>query len=306
MTSIAPAAVMSATVTTPIPIGPGSLAATRTPSPSPVIDLSPLPSNVEDIAGPFTFWGSIYDHDGIKFADGFAGPGDKVVVANVVEGYARHLQGRIGPNNVEHVDEDEVPISRTFIGACQPSWRLGKSPIIKELGKRGRARRIPDDTEKQDSAGTRWFVGKERLLYLPVVAYTRNLQPSDPFNDLSSLSSLSSDDSDVEACPESVVPPVSETSPPKTERKPRTPCPGSTSDPATSYRTNTSINATDTIKDVDVSFDPDTIETKDTVRALTRALEACGMIVKIGDTCVTVNDCRLELIEFSIYSHHAT
>jgi hypothetical protein len=43
------------------------------------------------------------------------------------------------------------------------------------------------------------------------------------------------------------------------------------------------MNATDCIKNTgEVSFDPAVIETKDTIRALINALEACGMIVKTG------------------------
>ncbi|KAJ3574595.1 hypothetical protein NP233_g1665 [Leucocoprinus birnbaumii] len=239
----------------------------RTPTPDHVVDLSPLPSDVEDIAGPLTFWGTIYDFNGEKYADGFAGPGAKAIVAKVIEGYTGDIQGQAGPNNVEHVDEDEVPISRVFIGTCQPSWRLGKSPIIKEIGKRGKnkGRRIPDEEEFQDSGDTsRWFVGKERMLYLPVVAYAEDLSTPNPFSDLSSLSSLSSlsDESDVEVHAEPTIRTAS-----------------SSSDP-TSYHINDTINATNSI--VDVSFDPNAIEAEDTIRALAKALEALGMIVKIG------------------------
>jgi len=49
---------------------------------------------------------------------------------------------------------------------------------------------------------------------------------------------------------------------------------------------SSSISTTDTIKDFDGSFDPSTIKTKDTVRALATALEACGVIARIEDICI--------------------
>lgn len=178
---------------------------TRPLASSSIVPLPP-PEPIDDIAGPFSFWGSIYDFDGHKIATGFAGPDeDKVVVANAVEGYKR-------PAPQEYV-EDDLPTTRTFVGAYQPSWRLGRNPIIKEPDERGRSRRIRNNVEGEDST-TRWFVGKEYLLYYPVVAYSRDLRPQNPFSDLSSLSSLS-DDSDVEVDVKTASPSQGERSNPK-------------------------------------------------------------------------------------------
>lgn len=127
---------------------------------------------------------------GSKIANGFAGPGDRVVIANAVGGYTR-------PKDRDNRVERDLPAVRTFIGAYQPSWKLGRAPIIKELEKRGRSRRMDTVVEDPDDVETRWFVGKERLLHCPVVVYTRDLERSNPLNDMSSLSSLS-DDSDIE------------------------------------------------------------------------------------------------------------
>jgi hypothetical protein len=165
---------------------------------------------VEDIPGPLSFWGTIYDSEGNKFANGFAGPGDNVIVANVMDGYTMTNQGHLGPNNVELDNEVEITTPREFIGACQPSWGLGKTPIIKEIGRRGRSRIVRDEEEQQGVTASRWFVGKERLLHWPVVAYTTSLKV---FSDMSSLSSLS-DVSDIEVDLELPAPVASKLIPP--------------------------------------------------------------------------------------------
>ncbi|KXN85897.1 hypothetical protein AN958_10739 [Leucoagaricus sp. SymC.cos] len=237
--------------------------AVRTPSPNLVEVLPPLPDNVKDVSGPFSFWGTIYDWTGTKFADGFAAPGDKVILANVVEGYSKPSPRRVRPGDLG----EDLPASRVFIGTCQPSWGLGRRPIIKESGKRGRSR--PARVEEYEaSTKACWFVGKEHPLYWPVVAYVRDLPALSPFSDLSSLSSLS-DGSDDEA--QVQIP---------------TPAASSTSDhTAFSNHIIAKISATSPIND-EHSFDPNTISTKDTIRVLENALEACGMKAKIGDIFV--------------------
>jgi len=139
-----------------------------------------LHDNTKDTTDPFSLRGRISNREATKFGCSIVDPGNN--------------QGYTVPNNI---DADEIPISRTFIGACQPSWRLGKTPIIKESGRR-RTHWARGNEGRQTSASRRWFVGKESLLYLPVIAYARNLQTPHRFSDLSSLSSLSGN-SDVEA-----------------------------------------------------------------------------------------------------------
>ncbi|KAF9451451.1 hypothetical protein P691DRAFT_773119 [Macrolepiota fuliginosa MF-IS2] len=212
----------------------------------------PPPEPISNVAGPFTFWGSIYDFDGNKIATAFAGPEeDKVIVATAVGGYTR--------SKPTEYAEGEPPATRTFIGTCQPSWRLGRDPIIEELGKKQRPRRVGDMFQGGNHE-TRWFVGKECLLYRPVVVYSRDLLTSNPFSDLSSLSSLS-DDSDIEV--DIGIPTHSQD---------------------TKIYTS-GINATNSIKTAGIDdFDPNAVETRDTIRALVIALNDCGAVVKIDRT----------------------
>jgi len=56
----------------------------------------------------------------------------------------------------------------------------------------------------------------------------------------------------------------------------------SVSDDTASHLFKSSIDVADTTR----NFDPTAIKTKDTIRALTTALEACGMIAKIEDTYI--------------------
>jgi hypothetical protein len=157
----------------------------QTPSLRQLIPL-PSPEPVENTDN-FSFWGSIYDMNGSKIAVGFADEDNEVVVANAVEGYKRSKVA-------ESVSEDDLPASRIFVGAYQPSWGLGSSPIIKDLKRGRRPRRIND--EDVGDTELRWYIGKESLLHRSVVARTRDL-PTNLFSDMSSLSSLS-DDSDAD------------------------------------------------------------------------------------------------------------
>jgi hypothetical protein len=166
----------------------------RSPTPTtPEADLCPLPEKVDNITGPLSFWGTIYKSNGAKFANGFALPGDKIIFASVIDGPTTPAvrepttQGDMGS-----AGDDYVP-RRVYAGAYQPSWRLGNSP--KEVRKQGDWR---DQEQEQYSTGSRWFVGKRRLLDWPVVAYTRDLPAFSPLIDDSSPLSSLSDDSDIE------------------------------------------------------------------------------------------------------------
>jgi len=139
--------------------------------PAPVVDPAVLFDDTRTIKGTCMLRGSISDS-----------------VATELTTSSINTEDDQGHAVSRNIDVDEIPISRTFIGACQPSWRLGETPIIKELGGR-RSNRVRGH---ETSTVTRWFIGKERLLHLPVIAFARNLHTPSPFNDLSSLSSLSS------------------------------------------------------------------------------------------------------------------
>jgi len=139
--------------------------------PAPVVDPAVFFDDTRTIKGTCMLRGSISDSVATELTTSSINTEDD-------QGHA------VSPN----IDVDEIPISRTFIGACQPSWRLGETPIIKELGGR-RSNRVRGH---ETSTVTRWFIGKECLLHLPVIAFARNLHTPSPFNDLSSLSSLSS------------------------------------------------------------------------------------------------------------------
>lgn len=140
----------------------------------------PLPEPISDLSGPFSFWGSIYDLEGEKIANAFSGVDEgKVVIAQAVEGYER-------PRITEYAVENNPSPTRTFVGACQPSWGFGANPIIKELGRR--RSRVHSGL---GDCGTRWFVGKEYLLHCPVVPHDQNLLSPNLFSDLSPLSPLS-------------------------------------------------------------------------------------------------------------------
>lgn len=152
-------------------------------------ELIPLPSSeAVEATENASFWGSIYDINGRKIAVGYADEDNEIVFANAVEGYTRS-------EVAESVSEDDLPAKRTFVGAYQPSWGLGSSPIIKDLRGSRRPRRI--NGGNMNGTGFRWYIGKEKLLYCSMVARTGDL-PTYLFSDMSSLSSLS-DDSDVEA-----------------------------------------------------------------------------------------------------------
>lgn len=138
--------------------------------PAPVVDSAVLFDDTRAIKGICMLGGSISDFMTTELTTSSVNPGDN--------------QGHAVSRSSRHIDVDEIPIPRTFIGACQPSWRLGKTPIIKELGGR-RSNRIRGH---EASTVTRWFIGKERLLHLPVIAFARNLHTPSPLADLSSLS----------------------------------------------------------------------------------------------------------------------
>ena len=142
--------------------------------PAPVVDPAVLLDDTRTIKGICMLGGSNSDSVATELTTSSVNTGDD-------------QEHAVSPNS-RHIDVDEIPISRTFIGAYQPSWQLGKTPIIKELGGR-RSNRIRGH---ETSTVTRWFIGKERLLHLPVIAFARNLHTPSPFNDLTSLSSLSS------------------------------------------------------------------------------------------------------------------
>ena len=236
----------------------GSSNGVRAP-PAPVIDSAVLFDDTRAIKGTCMLGGSISDSVATKLTTTSVNPVDN----------RRHAVSR----NSRHIDIDEFPISRTFIGACQPSWGLGETPIIRELGGR-RSNRV------RGSAVAHWFVGKEHPLRLPVIAFARNLKTPNPFSDLSSFSSLSGN-SDVEAGLKSTDLPASELPLEMLQERSNITC-FSVSDDTTSRLLKSSIDVADSIR----SFDPTAIKTRDTIRALTVALEACGMIVKIEDTYV--------------------
>jgi len=172
----------------------------------------PSPEPITEDPSSYTYWGNVYDYDGKRIATAFKGSQeDGMVVVNPVQGYTkiqsqRQRESTTSPlPSAPHEPPYDPPKPRTFIGAYQPLWDLGDNPIITDLEewsdldvqkKRGRRKhRVHVDDED-----VRWFVGEKRLLYCPVVAYTRELPESstlNPFSDLSSLSSLS-DESDVE------------------------------------------------------------------------------------------------------------
>jgi len=152
-------------------------------APTPVVDSAVLFDDTRDTRGTFTLGGGILDSVVMELTSSSV---------NLVDNRRRAVS-----TDSEYIDADEIPISRTFVGACQSSWRLGKSPIIRELGGR-RINRVRGEQRHEAAGVTRWFVGKERPLHLPVIAFARNLRTPKTFDDLSSLSSLSGN-SDVEA-----------------------------------------------------------------------------------------------------------
>jgi hypothetical protein len=227
-------------------------------SPSTQLIALPSPETIEN-AERFSFWGSIYDMNGSKIAVGFADEDHELVIANTVEGYTR-------PKADEPVSEDELPASRIFVGAYQPSWGLGSSPIIRDLkGRRGR-RRIND--ADVDDTELRWYIGKESLLHRSVVVRSEDL-PTNPFSDMSSLSSLS-DDSDVEMDGNTSLSAVGKS------------IHGSVS---TSTFADYLLDKTFTTKDQIINInkiDPDAIQARDTVHVLQIiARDMCGIVSNV-------------------------
>ncbi|KAF9458549.1 hypothetical protein BDZ94DRAFT_1270318 [Collybia nuda] len=118
----------------------------RAPQTSPERQPQPdkIPPKPVTISGPVTYWAVMYDLTGQKIGTAFVGGDGKEDVVVVKR-------------------PSSVPRRRIFVGAVQPSWGLGESPIVKDLD--------PVVPRNPESGGKRLreYVGNRAVLHLPVV-----------------------------------------------------------------------------------------------------------------------------------------